>query len=166
MVISCLHRKQCIETRFPKELYVILLSAENQEEARILCPSALFSVSNKPFSHNLLLCLDLKIWKKEDCLNLLSRHCVCLFFLFFFNVEKKTHGQLICDLSVIEGHTSVTQITGNGLKTEQEQQRRRFASHVVKYVLVSLDCASKEMGWIWSKAFWIPRGVQRPLCSL
>lgn len=69
-----------------------------------------------------------------------------VYFFIFFNVEKKTHGQLICDLSVIEGHTSVTQITGNGLKTEQKQQRRRFASHVVKYVLVSLDCASKEMG--------------------
>lgn len=55
---------------------------------------------------------------------------------------------MICDLStcIIEGHTSVTQITGNGLKREQEQQRRRFASRVVKYVLASSDCASKETG--------------------
>lgn len=40
----------------------------------------------------------------------------------------------ICDLSahIIDGHTSVTQITGTGFEKEREQQRESFALHVVK----------------------------------
>ena len=58
------------------------------------------------------------------------------------------HYSSICDLStsIIEGRTSATQITGAGFKREREQQRGRFASHVVKSVLASSDGASRETG--------------------
>lgn len=62
----------------------------------------------------------------------------------------KTCSHLICDMStymyIIGGRTTVTQITGTGLKKESKQQRGRFTSHVVKSVLASSDCASKERG--------------------
>lgn len=148
-------------------------SAEHQEEPGdcllqslcLLYTIYLAACSRKNLLWIFALCV-FKIRKKQWCW-LMWGWVVFQFRVVVCWCRCRKENLQICDLStfIIEGHTSVTQITGTGFEREREQQRASFALHVVKSVLASLDCASKETGWTWStKALSAPPGTPAWSC--
>ena len=147
--ISCLHRKQCIETRFPSDLAV--RSGQHQEEAGGLRSSAPASVSDyfvfitcsakNPFAF----LVGYALWEIRKTMI----GYVNLFPIYpgWLHVVLQANLQLLYlwfqHLYNWRSYTSVTQIRGAGLKRERGQQRGRFTSHVVKSMLASSDCARK-----------------------